>query len=132
MKLQSKTTYVTRNRGLVHTGIPGFGSSTISAYREIDKSSTLNYNRTTGRVQGLGISADYDIVKRFVPCNSQQSEPMKDTEMDLNPDPMCIPTLATFETMGNQKSFALDLRQYIEFVLCTEHQIDPMNPNAIY
>jgi hypothetical protein len=57
--------------------------------------------------------------------------PMKDTKMDLHPDPMCVPTLATFETLGAADSFALDLRQYIEFVL-TNSRCDPLNADSIY
>jgi len=57
--------------------------------------------------------------------------PFCDTEMDLHPDPMCIPTLATFKTLGGAKSFASDLRQFIEFVLSND-DCDPMSAEEIY
>lgn len=59
---------------------------------------------------------------------SNKQPVMQDTQMDLNPDPMCIPTLATYSSFGDAKSFALDLRNYIEFVLIN----DPMDPVVIY
>ena len=58
-------------------------------------------------------------------------ETMKDTIMDLYPDPMCIPTIGTFKEWGGAESFALDLKEFIEFIHTDELQ-DPMDPTAIY
>ena len=67
--------------------------------------------------------------------------PMKDTPMDLNPDPMCVPTMATFKEWGDADSYALDLKSYIEFVVNGEGGTcgaegeavnGPMHPAAIY
>ena len=56
---------------------------------------------------------------------------MTDSPLDLNPDPMVIPTLATFKTLGDSDSYALDLKGYIEFVL-SDDEIDPLSANVIY
>lgn len=56
---------------------------------------------------------------------------MKDTKMDLNPDPMCIPTISTYKEWGGKDTFVEDLMEYIEFIHEDERQ-DPMDPTAIY
>lgn len=60
-----------------------------------------------------------------------RKEPMKDTKMDLNPDPMCIPTISTYKEWGGKDTFVEDLMEYIEFIHEDERQ-DPMDPTAIY
>ncbi len=57
---------------------------------------------------------------------------MQDTPMDLNPDPMVIPTLATFKSWGGYKSFALDLKGFIEYMLDNPDTLDSMDSRAIY
>lgn len=58
---------------------------------------------------------------------------MEDTPMDLNPDPMRIPTLATHKSWGGFDTYAQDLRQFIEYLHDgdPDHQ-DPMDPQCIY
>ena len=56
---------------------------------------------------------------------------MRDTPMDLNPDPMVVPTMATFKEWGNAESYAQDLRAFIEYVHDND-AMDPLDPAVIY
>lgn len=58
--------------------------------------------------------------------------PMRDSQMDLHPDPMCIPTMATFKEWGEADSFANDLRQFIEFIHDENNGVDTLDQTAIY
>ncbi len=57
---------------------------------------------------------------------------MEDSQMDMHPDPMVIPTLATIGWVNDDcKSYAEDLRLFIEWV----HEsgaVDPMDATCIY
>ena len=75
--------------------------------------------------RGQSTPFDREIAKREVRAT------MTDSPLDLNPDPMVIPTLTTFKTLGDADSFALDLKSYIDFVL-TDPRHDPLSSDVIY
>ena len=58
-------------------------------------------------------------------------EPMKDTLMDLHPDPMVIPTLGDDWVYNGGSTYVVELRDYIEWVL-TSDKVDPMDSAVIY
>jgi len=56
---------------------------------------------------------------------------MQDTPMDLNPDPMVIPTLATLDWLDHT-TFAEAWRSHINYVLGGNDPVYPLNSNIIY
>ena len=87
----------------------------------------------------------WDEIRHFIrPKDTTQQEPnkaplkrrypvgiMRDTLMDLNPDPMVVPTMATFKEWGKAESYAQDLRAFIEYVHDND-AMDPLDPAVIY
>jgi hypothetical protein len=90
-----------------------------------------NYDDATRYVNGKmdALRADIEAAAdALVAKGKLKGEPMKDTPMDLRPDPMCIPTMGTLDWQGH-KSLATAWRDYIEYCLS---QDNPSWPELIY